>query len=77
MAGLAEIMKIDYRELTVVDRIDQALAQALENEQAIDSIRLSARELEEFCHLQGRAFSKESGYRYRGFRVVYDWGSYK
>ena len=36
MARVAEIMKIDYRELTVVDRIDQALAQALENEQAID-----------------------------------------
>ena len=70
-------MKIDYRELTVVDRIDQAIDQALENEQAIDSIRLSAAELEEFCHLQGRAFSKESGYRYRGFRVAYDWGSYK
>ena len=70
-------MKIDYRELTVIDRIDQAIDQALENEQAIDSIRLTARELEEFCHLQGRAFSKESGYRYRGFRVAYDWGSYK
>ena len=68
-------MKIDYRELTVVDRIDQAIDQALENEQAIDSIRLSAAELEEFCHLQGRAFSKESGYRYRGFRVAYDWGT--
>jgi len=70
-------MKIDYRELTVVDRIDQALAQALENEQAIDLIRLSDAELEEFCHLQGRAFSRESGYRYRGFKIAYDWGSYR
>jgi len=68
-------MKIEYKELTVIDRIDQALAQALENEQAIDLIRLTAAELEEFCHLQGRAFSRESGYRYRGFRVAYDWGS--
>ena len=34
-------MKIEYKELTVIDRIDQALAQALENEQAIDCIRLT------------------------------------
>lgn len=70
-------MKIDYRELTVIDRIDQAIDQALENEQAIDCIRLTAPELDEFCHLQGRAFSRESGYRYRGFKIAYDWGSYR
>ena len=70
-------MKIDYRELTVIDRIDQAIDQALENEQAIDCIRLTAQELEEFCHLEGQAYSRESGYRYKGFRVAYDWGSYK
>jgi hypothetical protein len=70
-------VKIDYKEPTVIDRIDQAIAQALENEQAIDTIRLSATELEEFCQAEGKAFGKEYGYRYRGFRVAYDWGSYK
>lgn len=70
-------MKIDYREPTVIDRIDQAIAQAVENEQTIDCIRLSATELDEFCHLEGKAFSKECGYYYKGFKVAYDWGSYK
>ena len=67
-------MKIDYKDPDVVTRIDQAIAQALLDEQSIDCIRLSRAELEEFCHLQGRAFSKESSYRYKGFRVAYDWG---
>ena len=68
-------MKIDYKEPTVIDRIDQAIARAVENQQAIDTIRLSATELDEFCHLEGKALSKECGYRYKGFRVAYDWGS--
>ncbi len=67
-------MKIDYKEPTVIDRIDQAIARALENQQTIDTIRLSATELEEFCQAEGKAFSKECGYRYKGFRVAYDWG---
>lgn len=67
-------MKIEYREPDIVTRIDQAIAQAQLDEQSIDCIRLSRAELEEFCHLQGRAFSKESAYYYQGFRVAYDWG---
>lgn len=67
-------MKIDYKDPDIVTRIDQAIAQALLDEQAIDCIRLSQAELEEFCHLQGNAFGKEYGYRYRGFKVAYDWG---
>jgi hypothetical protein len=67
-------MKIDYKDPDVVTRIDQAIAQALLDEQAIDCIRLSQQELEEFCQLQGRAFGKEYSYCYRGFRVAYDWG---
>ena len=67
-------MKIDYKEPTVIDRIDQAIARAVENQQTIDTIRLTAQELEEFCQAEGKAFSKEYGYRYKGFRVAYDWG---
>jgi hypothetical protein len=67
-------VKIHYKEPTVKERIDQAIARALENQQTIDTIRLTAQELEEFCQLEGRAFSKEYGYRYRGFKVAYDWG---
>lgn len=70
-------MKIDYKEPTVITRIDQAITQALQNEVAIDCIRLSARELDEFCFLQEKAFSKECNYYYRGFKVAYDWGSYR
>ena len=67
-------MKIHYKEPTVIDRIDQAIARALENQQAIDTIRLTAQELQEFCQAEGRAFGKEYFYHYKGFRVAYDWG---
>ena len=67
-------MKIEYKKPNIIDRIDEAIAQA---KLPIECIRLSAPELSEFCEAKGMAFSKECEYTYKEYRVAYDWGSYR
>ena len=65
-------MKIEYTEPTVVDRIEEAIAQAKKENKQIDCIRLSAPELAEFCEIGGQAFSKGCRYTYKDYSVAYD-----
>lgn len=67
-------MKIEYKQADIVTRIDQAIAQARLEQQSIDTVRLTAEELEEFCELRGLAFNRQHRYRYDGCWVAYQWG---
>ena len=68
-------MRVEYAEPTVIDRIEEAIAQARVTDQRIGSIRLTEAELEEFCELSDRAVNKNCVYTYKHVRVAYDWVS--
>jgi len=67
-------MKVIYGEPTICERLDCIIADA---SKPIKEIRLTASELSEFCEETGYAFAKGAGYTHRGYRIAYDWGSYK
>lgn len=66
------IVKVLYQEPTVLDRIDEAIAQAQVIDQRIKSIRLTEPELDEFCELNDKAFNKNCVYTYKNVRVEFD-----
>jgi hypothetical protein len=70
-------MKIEYKSPSIIDRIEEAIEQSKKDNKRIECIRLSAPELFEFCEVSGYAFTKESGYTYKHYKVAYDWGSYR
>jgi hypothetical protein len=63
-------MKIKYKEITVIDRIDEAVRTARTVGKHIEQIELTELELTEFCEIRGVAFSKNSAYRYNDFKVM-------
>ena len=70
-------MKIQYKEPTIIDKLDEALDLAREQNRPIEKIELNKAELEEFCELGGFAYSEMCGYTYKHVRLSYDWGRYK
>lgn len=66
-------MKINYKEPTIIDKLEEAIQQARSDNKTIETIELNDAELKEFCEIGGYAFSKQCGYTYKHLRLKYDW----
>ncbi len=70
-------MKVNYKPPSIIDKLDTAIEESMQNKKRISSVELTKEELEEFCNAFGYAYAEGCGYTYKHIHIKYDWGRYK